>query len=135
MRQDRFHVYRFGRLYEVVYYDADMSAARVRRSLISHDRFPEDIIVKRAAPRGAKRKNPASRDATTVLNRLIVESMKTMWKPSVRRDSRLHAMTLGILVSRWAGYAGTPIITAFTEALEDSNYHAEAAAVRELFTK
>ena len=40
------------------------------------------------------------------------------------------AMAMGMLMSHYFGYNGVPIFEAAAEALEDSNFHTEAAELR-----
>jgi len=45
MKQSRFDIYLHGRHIETVYYDEDMAAEEVRKSLINHDGFNTNIVI------------------------------------------------------------------------------------------
>ncbi len=47
MKSIGWNVYRKGRLIDIVFFDADCDADYVRRSLIDHDGYPPDIVVRR----------------------------------------------------------------------------------------
>ena len=49
MPQAAFVVTRKGKEFDTVYFDADLTAAQVRGSLIRHDGYPQDIEVERAS--------------------------------------------------------------------------------------
>jgi hypothetical protein len=47
MRSIGWNVYRNGRLIDTVFFDADISASEVKRSLVEHDGYPPNIIVRK----------------------------------------------------------------------------------------
>jgi len=47
MKSIGWNVYRKGRLIDTVFFDADCDADYVRSSLIEHDGYPADIVVRK----------------------------------------------------------------------------------------
>ena len=62
------------------------------------------------------------------------KSFVTSYLKNTPKD-RIHEEALGIAISQWARWGGHKIMRVFASALEDANFHTEAAIVYEWINK
>lgn len=68
------------------------------------------------------------------INLAITKQVPETWQPAYIEETelpKLHAETLGILVSKWCEHDCDTLIEVFIAALEDSNYEDLAAELTE----
>ena len=72
--------------------------------------------------------NPKQLDAVL---KPIIEQMRGAYLPEFRA-ARSDAELLGFMISKYLRWDGDDILTAAESALEDANFHDEAAVVRKM---
>ena len=66
-----------------------------------------------------------------ILDALIPDTFTPEYIASASREE-LRVKAMGILVSKWTQWDGFTAMDIAAEALEDANYHPEAAKIREM---
>ena len=77
-------------------------------------------------------------DTSALIERVALNKAKTSFVESYQKSTPLDSLKeegLGIAISVWADWSGTKIMRVFMSALEDANFHDEAAQVAEMLEK
>ena len=69
-----------------------------------------------------------------IIDAIIPETFTSEYMATANRDE-IRTEALGIIVSKWSGWDGFKIMRVAFEALEDANFHTEAAVLADMLEK